>query len=176
MNHLYLPQNDVEELVVASPKAIRQSQWKLRLETEVWIASSAEQVWETITDFPRYLEWNPAIPSAEGDANVGSILKVQIKWPGLACNHYRLSVTEADCGQALSWLGRFGMRGMMDGEHSFLIKSLPYGGVLVKQVENFSGFLIPFFAPWLQDNVLRGFVEVNNALKSRLEDTQGILA
>ena len=50
-----------------------------------------------------------------------------------------------------------------------MIEPLPAGGVRVRQVEDFAGLLIPIMAPWLRDNVLRGFVAVNEALKRRVE-------
>ena len=46
----------------------------MRLETEVCIAATAEQVWTVMTDFVRYAEWKPAIPSAQGEARVGTVL------------------------------------------------------------------------------------------------------
>ncbi len=154
---------------VVTSRAIRQGLWRLRLETEVFMASTAEQVWAVITDFARYADWNPAIPSAEGEARVGSVLKVVIEWPGLKRGHYVLSVTEVERDRALAWLGHMGVRGLMDGDHRFVIEPLSTGGVRVRQVEDFSGLLIPIMAPWLRDNVLRGFVAVNEALKRRVE-------
>jgi len=153
----------------APPRVTRQGLWRLRLETEAHIASTAEQVWAVMTDFGRYADWNPAIPSAEGEARVGTVLKVVIEWPGLKRDRYALSVTEVEHGRVLAWLGHFGVRGLMDGDHRFVIEPLPAGGVRVQQVEDFAGILIPIMAPWLRDNVLRGFVAVNEALKRRVE-------
>lgn len=169
MNRAGLPEGSTGAPGAAPPRVTRQGLWRLRLETEVCIAATAEQVWTVMTDFVRYAEWNPAIPSAQGEARVGTVLKVVIEWPGLKRDRYALSVTEVERARVLAWLGHFGVRGLMDGDHRFVIEPLPAGGVRVRQVEDFAGLLIPIMAPWLRDNVLRGFVAVNEALKCRVE-------
>ena len=39
-----------------------------QLQAEVEVHGSAEQVWEVLTDFAAYHEWNPFIVQAAGDA------------------------------------------------------------------------------------------------------------
>lgn len=153
----------------ASPRVFREGFFCLRLETEVFVDAPVESVWEILVRVDRYAEWNPALPEAAGEAVVGGELHVLIEWPGLKRDRYRLRVTEVEAGKSFAWLGRFGVRGLMDGLHRFELEPRASGGVVVRQRETFSGLLVPLFAPWLRDNVLRGFVQVNEALRERVE-------
>ena len=155
--------------VASAPRCTRHSLFRLSLHTEERIDASDADVWAVLTGFDAYPEWNPAIPEVVGEARVGAPLDVIIEWPGLRRNRYRLEVTGVRPLRELRWLGRFGMAGLMDGDHRFVIEACADGGVRLVQAEDFSGLLIPLFAPWLRRNVLRGFEAVNAAVKRRAE-------
>jgi hypothetical protein len=150
-------------------RAVRHGVFRLTLTSEITIAAGPQRIWEVLTDFQAYGAWNQAMPVAQGEATAGTMLRVVIEWPGLRRSNYELEVLTAIPQQELRWLGHFGITGLMDGDHRFLIEAAGDGGARVTQTENFSGLLIPFFAPWLQDNVLRGFGQMNRALKARVE-------
>lgn len=57
----------------------------------------------------------------------------------------------------------------MDGDHRFIIEPAGENRANIVQTEDFSGLLVPIFAPWLKRNVLDGFNQVNEALKFRAE-------
>ena len=147
----------------------RLSMFRARLETEIEIAAQAHQVWDAITDFAGYRVWNPCIPEARGAPIAGSFLDVTIHWPGLKPGPYRLEVLGAVVGQELRWLGHFMTKGLLDGDHRFVITAAQDGRTRVRQEESFSGLLVPVFSPWIRNNVLPGFVQVNEALKAYLE-------
>ncbi|PPK87213.1 polyketide cyclase/dehydrase/lipid transport protein [Neolewinella xylanilytica] len=86
------------------------------LTTSVRIATSPDRVWEALTDFPPYAEWNPFIQPAAGSAVVGNQLDLTI-----AGTRFRPRVLVAVPGRELRWLGRLGIRGLFDGEHYFLL-------------------------------------------------------
>lgn len=141
----------------------------LTLKTEISIAASAGRVWNILTDFSRYREWNASIPHAQGEPKTGSLLEVEIHWPGLKRSPYRLEVLAAEPERELRWLGRFGKPGLMDGNHAFLIMPAGSDRCSVIQTERFEGWLVPFFTPWLRNNVLNGFEQMNASLKERAE-------
>ncbi|WP_291995340.1 SRPBCC domain-containing protein [Candidatus Accumulibacter sp. ACC003] len=149
--------------------AVRNSLFRLTLSSEIFIAASPQRLWEIITDFAAYGGWNQAIPSATGEATAGSVLRVLIHWPGLKRSHYELDVLTASPAHELRWLGHFGIKGLMDGDHRFLLEAVGADTTRLTQTECFSGALIPVFAPWLRDNVLSGFDQMNLALKARAE-------
>lgn len=155
--------------LATTSRALRHGIFRLTLISEIMIVASPKRIWEIITDFPAYGSWNQAIPCAQGKATAGTVLRVVIQWPGLKRSNYELEVLAARPERELRWLGHFAMTGLMDGDHRFLIEAVGIDSTKVTQTEDFSGALIPFFAPWLRDNVLSGFGQMNLALKARAE-------
>jgi hypothetical protein len=149
--------------------AVRNSAFRMTLHTEVAIGASPKRVWDVLTDFKSYQHWNAAIPSAEGQATRGTILRVLIHWPGLRPRKYKLAVVAAQPERELRWLGHFMIAGLLDGDHSFIVESTGTNSSTVTQREDFSGLLVPLFAPWLKKNILNGFHQMNTALKRRAE-------
>jgi hypothetical protein len=76
------------------------------LRTEIEVEARPERVWEILTDFPAYPEWNPFIRSIEGKASPGSKLEVRIGPPGGRGMTCKPTVLEATPKQELRWLGR----------------------------------------------------------------------
>lgn len=141
----------------------------LELSSDVEVAASRQRIWDVLTDLSAYGQWNNAIPVARGALVEGGVLDVEIAWPGLKRSPYKLNLLTVAPGQELRWLGQFGMRGLLDGDHRFTLAGPAEGPVRVTQSERFSGLLVPVFAPWLQNNVLAGFVDMNAALRRRAE-------
>ena len=46
------------------------------------IVASPEAVWEVLTDFERYPEWNPSLPSISGELRPGSTVSLTLAMPG----------------------------------------------------------------------------------------------
>jgi hypothetical protein len=63
--------------------------------------------------------------------------------------------------------------GLFGGEHSFVIQPLGENRVRFVQREAFRGLLVPLFARSLDNSTLRGFEEMNRALKERAEAATG---
>ncbi len=139
------------------------------LETEILIKAWPEQVWEVLTDFRRYPEWNPFIREAEGDIRPGGRLRVRIHPPGARPMTFRPVVQVARPGEELRWHGRLLLPGLFDGEHVFRVEPTDDGRVRFTQSERFRGVLVPLFPRSLYANTLRGFEAMNLALKDRVE-------
>jgi hypothetical protein len=139
---------------------------ELRAATD--IQATSERVWEILTDFPAYPEWNPFIQSIEGQADPGSTLEVRIAPPGGKARTFKPTVLVAEPGRELRWLGRVLAPGIFDGEHSLRIEPIGESRVHFVQAERFQGLLVPLFAATL-DKTARGFTAMNEALKQRAE-------
>ena len=150
-------------------QVLRHSVLRMTLHTEIIIDAGPKRIWDVLTNFPGYQNWNPSISHAEGEARAGTLLRVIIQWPGLKKGPYELEVLDAQPERELRWLGHFGRTGLMDGDHRFVIEPIGDGRSKVIQSEDFAGWLVPFFAPWLRKNVLSGFEQMNSALKNRVE-------
>ncbi|HEX3212858.1 MAG TPA: SRPBCC domain-containing protein, partial [Actinomycetota bacterium] len=112
-----------------------------QLQAEVEVNGSAEQVWEVLTDFAAYHEWNPFIVQAAGTAEPGQTLELHLRPAGRRTTTIRPEVLEADPGRTLRWLGRVLVPGLFDGEHRFTIAPAGPGRVLLTQHEEFRGLL-----------------------------------
>jgi len=139
------------------------------LRSEIEIQASAERVWQLLTDFTSFPQWNPFIRRASGTVQPGERLEVKIKPSGASGMTFRPTVLIAEPNRELRWLGRLLIPGLFDGEHIFTIEPLGANRVRFVQREIFTGLLVPLFARRLDTDTRRGFEEMNQALKVRAE-------
>jgi hypothetical protein len=140
-----------------------------QLHTEIEIDASAKRVWELLTDFASYPEWNPFIRSIGGQPAPGERLRARLEPPGGRAMTFKPKVLTAEPNRELRWIGHLLVPGLFDGEHSFTIQPLEDDRVRFVQREAFRGLLVPLFARSLESNTRRGFEEMNRALKGRAE-------
>ena len=141
------------------------------LRTEIEIQASDKRVWQLLIDFASFPQWNPFIRQAKGEAKVGARLQVHIQPSGASSMTFKPTVLKVEPNRELRWLGRLLMPGLFDGEHTFTIESLEANRIRFTQREVFTGLLVPLFARSLDTDTRRGFEEMNQALKSRAEQT-----
>lgn len=139
-----------------------------QLHTEIEIAAPATRVWQVLTDFAAYPEWNPLIVEARGEAAAGKRLRIRVRLPGWPAMAFRPTVLHVEPERELRWLGSLGVPGLFDGEHFYQIEPAGEGGVKLIQGERFSGILVPLFGKMLVAT-RRGFEEMNAVLKARAE-------
>lgn len=139
------------------------------LYTEVEIDASADRVWQVLTDFGQFPEWNPFIKKIEGKPESGSRLRIQFQPPGGREMKFTPKVLKVEPRKELRWLGRTFIPGLFDGQHTFKIEPLDSNRVRFIQREKFTGLLVPCFARMLDSQIKRGFKEMNQALKQRSE-------
>jgi hypothetical protein len=138
------------------------------LHSQIEIDASAERVWDILTDFASYPQWNPFIRRISGALKVGERLEVRLEPPDSRGITLRPKVLSAEPNRLMRWLGHLLVPGVFDGEHSLAIHPLEVDRVRFVQHEAFKGVLVPLLARSLE-NTLRGFEEMNGALKERAE-------
>src|SRR3989441_13199158 len=139
----------------------------LELRTDIEIAP-VERVWEVLTDFDRFPDWNPFIRRIRGNAQVGSRLDVFLGASGTRGMRFRPSVTKVVPTRDPRWLGRLGLPRLFDGEHIFQIEPLGPSRARSIQRERFRGLLVPLMARSLNRDARRGLEEMNHALQARV--------
>jgi hypothetical protein len=144
---------------------------KKQLNTEIEINASSEKVWKLLSDLASYPSWNPFIKSIKGTLAVGEKLEVFIQPSGTKGMTFKPTILRAEKEKELHWLGKFFISGLFDGEHIFQIEKLSEKRVKFIHSENFNGLLVRFFAKSLDTDTLRGFREMNEALKNLAEKT-----
>ncbi len=121
-----------------------------------------------MTDTRGYADWNPFIRRLQGDLREGSKLDVRIEPPDARPLTFKPTVLRVEPERELRWLGRFLVRGLFDGEHSFRLEPIGEGRSRFTQAERFSGVLVGLFKSTL-DKTETGFEQMNHALKERAE-------
>jgi hypothetical protein len=136
------------------------------IRTETQISAARERVWQVLTDFASYPDWNPFMRRISGEPAVGSRLEVRIEPPDSRGMTFKPTVIRSEANRELAWLGRLGVRGVFDGEHHLELHPGEDGSTKFVQREEFNGLLVPLFG---LEKTRRGFETMNVALKQRAE-------
>ena len=143
-----------------------------QLRAVIDVRATPERVWEVLTDFAAYPQWNPFLTRVNGAARRGERLTIHMQPVGGRGMTFRPRVLDVDPSRRLSWLGRLLLPGVFDGEHSFNIEPLDDGRIRLVQQEVYRGLLVPFMARSLDRHTLPAFEQMNRALKRRVEEHQ----
>lgn len=139
------------------------------IETGCVVDAPPEVVWQVLTDFRAYPEWNPFIPQIEGEVREGAKLRVRIEPPGSRGTTFRPEVKVVRPPHQLAWLGRLFVPHLFDGRHEFRLVPLADGErTRFVQRETFGGLLVPILLDG--EAVRRGFEAMNERLAERAEE------
>src|SRR5688572_24035486 len=94
------------------------------LNNEVEIRASAERVWQLLTDFARFPQWNPFMHRASGEPKTGARLEITFKAAGAARTIARPTVLHVEPNRELSWMERSLIPGLLGVEHICTIEPL----------------------------------------------------
>jgi demethylmenaquinone methyltransferase / 2-methoxy-6-polyprenyl-1,4-benzoquinol methylase len=142
----------------------------LELGDETEIAAPPEQVWDALTDFAAYAEWNPFVTCLSGPVRVGAALVARLEAPGARGMTVRLRLTKLDRPRELRWEGRFPrarLPGLVHAERVMAIEPLSPGRARLTQRTVFRGALVPLLRGLRRYGP--GFAAMNAALKARIE-------
>ncbi len=140
------------------------------IDTAIDIEAPPCVVYDVLTDFERYPEWNPYHIELSGRLEVGAPLAVKVSRPdGKIVDVPHVHLLEMEACESLAWGG--GIRGVFKGEHRFDLSQRADGATHLSHTELFSGLFIGFAdlpVPVLQ----KGYEEMNAALKQRVEENE----
>lgn len=139
------------------------------LQATIDIDAPVERVWDIISNGAAYPEWNPFIRKVEGVLQPGTRLTMRIEPPGGAGMNFKPTVQVVQPNHLVRWLGRLLVPGLFDGEHSLQLQALDNNHTRFTQSERFTGLLVPLLGSLL-NRTQHGFVEMNQALKTRAEN------
>ena len=92
------------------------------MQTDVVINASSSKVWQVLTDFEAYPQWNPFIRHMSGSARPGGQLTIGLNLSGSTIT-IQPTVLVVQPEKELRWIGRLFIPGVFDGEHSFIIEA-----------------------------------------------------
>ena len=131
--------------------------------TKVSINASPAKVWQVLTDFAKYNEWNPFLIEIHGKAATGE--RLNVKFANGWSMTPQLIVVEPE--KELRWQGKLAFGGLFDGEHRFILTPTNGGASTeLEHAEKFSGILIPLLSSMLADTKVN-FEKMNVALDAR---------
>lgn len=139
------------------------------IQTEIIINASAVTVWNILTDFNKYHEWNPFIRNSKGEAKVGAKLENTMHLEGQKPQTFTPTVLEVRQNESFRWLGSLFVKGLFDGEHYFRLEPIGQNKVKLIHGENFSGILAGMIMKMIGEATDKGFHAMNQALKARAE-------
>lgn len=135
------------------------------ISTSITIHEKPEIIWQHLMDFSSYPAWNPFITSVKGEIKEGNTIHVNIQ-----NMKFKPQIKEISPNERFRWLGNLFIPGIFDGEHIF---ELEYDKVAKTSLfihrENFKGLLVPFLKKYLKNQTVPGFQQMNNALKTLVE-------
>ena len=141
----------------------------MQLDTHIDIAASPRRVWDVLTDFSRYPQWNPFIREIRGEVREGARLHVRLGPPDGRVMTFRPVVTQAEPDRSFAWLGTLMASWLFSGAHEFHLEPLDSNRTRFHHREAFAGILVPFLRKSLQNDTRRGFILMNEAVKAEAE-------
>lgn len=139
------------------------------VQTSIDIDASVERVWSILTANSAYRDWNPFIRELVGDLEVGRRLQVAVGGNDSDLLRFEVNITNCEAERELRWSSRYGVPGLIDTEHYFVLEENELGGIHLSHGENFWGLLVPqMVRPGIRD-VATGFDAMNKALKDEAE-------
>jgi hypothetical protein len=86
------------------------------IRTEIEIDAPIERVWEVLTRFEDFDDWNPFIVHAERRPRLGERLVVTVRPPGREASTFHPTVVAYEPHRELRCLGRLGVPDIFDGD------------------------------------------------------------
>ncbi len=126
----------------------------------VEVEAGPDQVWDSLVG--DHAGWDPHIESISGEVQVGEKIAVRFR-NGMT---FKPTVTVAEPGLALEWLGRLGVPGLFDGRHRWDLEVIG-DRTKVTQSEEFTGILVPMMGR-VVSKADADFAASNAALSERL--------
>lgn len=137
------------------------------IDDSVEIDAPAAVVWQVLTDFPRYREWNPFCRSAESTLEPGAPIDMRVQLLGPKEKAQREYIRSVEPGTGFSYT----MKPMPLGAlHSLRSHTLtPLGAERCRYDSHFelAGWLLPVVTGLMGSALRRGFGEMTAAVATR---------
>lgn len=142
---------------------------KKEIKTQIIIEATPSRVWEVLTNFGHYPNWNPFIKSVQGEVKAGEKIIVRLEPPGAKGMTFKPKVLAFNTNKEFKWIGHLFFPGLFDGEHRFELIDNGNGSTTFIQAEKFKGILVRMLSKMLDGSTLDGFKAMNEQLKIESE-------
>lgn len=138
------------------------------IKTEIIISAPRQKVWQVLTDFASYPEWNPFV-YIKGKPEAGTRLENTMMLEGRSPQVFRPTILKVEEAREFRWLGQLYISGLFDGEHYFLLEAIDEQTTRLVHGENFRGILTGTLLKMIGGDTQSAFEKMNRALKERVE-------
>lgn len=139
------------------------------LRTEIEIAAPLQDVWNVLTDFDHWKDWNPIVNQVNGAASSGAKLSVTMRGKdGKDGPKYKPVIKEIDAPKSFRWRAVMIAEFLFTNDKEVELEKTGSGTRLIHR-ELFGGTLVPLFWSKLSKDALPMLESMNNALKSEAE-------
>ena len=138
--------------------------------TEIEINAPVERVWQILTGFDHWSEWNPFLYRAYGKAEHGEHIELFFARPDAKEMKLNCTITKLEPEHEWIWKYHVIWTGLFQGEHSFAVEKIDENRTRFVQREVFNGFLVPIFLK--EAETASGFEAMDKALKARAEQSE----
>jgi hypothetical protein len=139
------------------------------IKTQIAIDATPTRVWEVLTDFPRYPEWNPFVLQVKGIVRQNATIRYRFEMPRGVRTWTPATVARFEPERELRFSANFLTPSVFRGDHYFAIQPDNQNGVVFHHGEVISGLLFPIVRLILQKFGPPQFHALNGALKQRTE-------
>jgi hypothetical protein len=137
--------------------------------TEIEIDAPPSRVWEVLTDFPRYPDWNPFILAVKGVVQQGAKIDYRFQFPPGIRIWTPAKILTFEPDKELRWAAHFLSPAIFNGVHHFIIEPMNGRGIRFHHGEIFSGVFLPLLLPLLRKDGPQTYQALNVALKQQVE-------
>jgi hypothetical protein len=141
----------------------------MEIRTEIEIGGGPSRVWEVLSDFSHYPDWNPFILELQGSVYQGATITYRFEFPPGIRIWTAAEILRFEQERELRWTAHFLTPMAFNGEHYFVIMPTSGGGAIFRHGEIFTGLLLPLVQPILRKYGPRIYEALNRALKQRVE-------
>ncbi len=139
------------------------------IRSAIEIRAPIDVVWQVLTEFAAYPEWNPHIRQLRGKPAEGRRVSIVSRPPGARAMRFRPVVVTWTPPHELRWRSTLLSARLFSGEHGFRLEPLAGDRVRFVQDETFRGLLVPLYSRLRLPATRRGFEQMNQALRERAE-------
>jgi hypothetical protein len=139
------------------------------IRSAIEIRAPIELVWQVLTDFAAYPEWNPIVRRLRGKPRVGGRVTIRSQPPAARALVHRPRILVWQPPHEMRWRATVLGERLFSGEHGFRLEPLGPDRTRFVQDETFRGLLVPLYARLRLPATRQGFVAMNQALRDRAE-------
>lgn len=144
------------------------------IDHEIEIDAPVTAVWQVLSDFPSYPEWNPYATRVEGRPVLGETIDLTItqeNWSEPL--NLRPTIVRVEEDRELAWHGSVFFTGLHETDHYFRLIPLEANRTRLQQIEEFRGWLPEHVqGPAERAYTERAFQAMNETLKRRVEGVE----